>query len=264
MSRLAGKVVVVTGAAQGQGAAEARLLAAEEATVVATDVQPEPAEDLAGIAYRQLDVTDAAGWAATVASAVRAFGDITVLVNNAGIMTRAATIEDTHLSDWNRAFAVNSTGPFLGIRAVVPSMRRAGGGAIVNVVSTMGNVGTPMFSAYTASKWAVRGLTRSAALELGRDRIRVNSIHPGVVSTPFIHAPAAGADSAIGDHYSPDAFAVPRLALAQEVTGLLLFLTSPAAAFATGSEYVLDGGMLLGPALAHPSPDSSAPVLADA
>lgn len=143
------------------------------------------------------------------------------------------------------------TGQFLGIRAVTPSMRRGGGGAVVNICSTMGNVGTAAYAAYTASNWAVRGLTRPAALELGRDGIRVSSVHPGVVSTPFINSPAAEGERPIADFYSPEPFAVPRLGEPAELSQLVLYLTSADAAFATGSEFVLDGGLLLGPALQH-------------
>jgi 3alpha(or 20beta)-hydroxysteroid dehydrogenase len=150
---------------------------------------------------------------------------------------------------WSRAFAVNAAGPFLGIRAVAPSLRRAGGGSVVNVVSTMANVGTAYFAPYTAAKWAVRGLTRTAALELGRDGIRVNSVHPGVVSTPFVNEPVPGSDVIIADAYSADAFAVPRLAEPREITDMVLWLSSREAGFVTGSEFVVDGGLLLGPAV---------------
>ncbi|WP_258056078.1 SDR family oxidoreductase [Streptomyces sp. Ru62] len=141
------------------------------------------------------------------------------------------------------------TGQFLGIRAVAPSMRRGGGGTIVNIASTMAHVSTAFYAPCTAGKWAVRGLTKTAALELGRDNIRVNSIHPGVVSTPLINEPTVAGQPAIADFYSPDPFAIPRLAEPSDITRLLLFITSQDASFATGSEFVLDGGLLLGPAL---------------
>ncbi|WP_416960694.1 SDR family oxidoreductase [Streptomyces sp. Agncl-13] len=133
--------------------------------------------------------------------------------------------------------------------ALTNTVRRAGGGVIVNVASTMGLGGTAHYAPYVAGKWAVRGLTQTAALELGRDHIRVNTIHPGVISTSFIHEPAAGAVAAIADFYSPEPFAVPRLGEPTDVSRLLLFLTSSDASFITGSEYVIDGGLLLGPAL---------------
>ncbi|MGV9573855.1 SDR family NAD(P)-dependent oxidoreductase, partial [Streptomyces nigra] len=204
-----------------------------------------------------LDVTSEDDWAALVREVEDHFGPITILVNNAGIQNPAAPVEHTELRAWEHTFGVNVTGQFLGIRAVAPSMRRGGGGSIVNVASTMAHVGTAFYAPYTASKWAVRGLTKTAALELGRDNIRVNSIHPGVVSTPLIHEPTVAGQPAIADLYSPDPFAIPRLAEPSEVTRLLLFITSQDASFATGSEFVLDGGLLLGPAL-RPETDIAA------
>ncbi len=130
-------------------------------------------------------------------------------MNNAGVQNPAAPIEHTELRTWEHTFGVNVTGQFLGIRAVTPSMRRGGGGTIVNIASTMAHVGTAFYAPYTASKWAVRGLTRTAALELGRDNIRVNSIHPGVVSTPLVNEPTVAGQPAIADFYSPDPFAIP-------------------------------------------------------
>lgn len=130
-------------------------------------------------------------------------------------------------------------------------MRRHGGGVIVNIASTSGVGGTAMYAPYVASKWAVRGLTKTAALELGRDHIRVNAINPGVIATPFITEPAAGSDTPISDFHSAEPFAIPRLGELADITKALLFLTSDEASFATGSEFVIDGGLLLGPALKH-------------
>lgn len=199
--------------------------------------------------FTRLDVTDESSWSAAVLAAESAFGALNVLVNNAGVQNPLTTIENTDQATWARILDVNLTGIFLGIKIATPALRRAAGGAIVNVASIMGLGGTAHYAPYVASKWAVRGLTRTAALELGRDRIRVNTIHPGVISTPFIHEPAAGATAAIADFYSPEPFAVPRLGEPADVTRLLLFLTSSDASFVTGSEYVVDGGLLLGPAL---------------
>ncbi|MEV5630548.1 SDR family NAD(P)-dependent oxidoreductase [Micromonospora tulbaghiae] len=179
----------------------------------------------------------------------KAFGALTILVNNAGVQNPPALIESTDPATWARILDINLTGTFLGIKAAAPALRRAGGGVIVNIGSTMGIGGTAFYAPYVASKWAVRGLTQTAALELGRDNIRVNAIHPGVVATPFITEPAAGSDAPIADFYSPEPFAVPRLGQPADITALLLFLTSPHAAFITGAEYVIDGGLLLGPAL---------------
>ncbi|NAZ76962.1 SDR family oxidoreductase [Kineococcus sp. T13] len=253
-TRFSQDVVLITGATGGMGSSHARGYHAEGARVVLAGRRDDAGRALAdelgaGAAFVHLDVTDPADWVRAVAAAEEAFGPVTVLVNNAGLQTPPAPIEHTDPATWARALAVNTTGPFLGIRAVAPSLRRAGGGSVVNIVSTMANVGTAGFAPYTAAKWAVRGLTRTAALELGRDGIRVNSVHPGVVSTPFVHDPVPGSDVTIADAYSPDAFAVPRLGRPREVTDLLLWLTSREAGFVTGAEFVVDGGLLLGPAM---------------
>ncbi len=252
--RFSEDVVLITGATGGMGSSHARGYHAEGARVVIAGRRDDAGRALADelgerATFVHLDVADPDDWTRAVATAEEAFGPVSVLVNNAGLQTPPAPIEHTDPQVWARAFAVNTTGPFLGIRAVSPSLRRAGGGSIVNVVSTMANVGTALFAPYTAAKWAVRGLTRTAALELGRDGIRVNSVHPGVVSTPFVHDPVPGSDVVIAQVYSPDAFAVPRLAQPREVTDMLLWLTSSQAGFVTGAEFVVDGGLLLGPAL---------------
>ncbi|WP_369052698.1 SDR family oxidoreductase [Kineococcus terrestris] len=247
-------IVLVTGATGGMGSSHVRGYHAEGGRVVVAGRRDAEGRALAAelgerAAFVHLDVTDPADWARAVATAEEVFGPVTVLVNNAGLQTPPATIEDTDLADWSRALAVNTTGTFLGIRAVAPSLRRAGGGSVVDVVSTMADTGTALFAPYTAAKWAVRGLTRTAALELGRDGVRVNSVHPGVVSTPFVQQPVPGSDVVIADAFSPDALAVPRLAEPREVTDVLLWLTSREASFVTGAEIVVDGGLLLGPAL---------------
>lgn len=238
------------------GVSHVRAFHAEGANVVIADRDAERGAALAvelgeRAVHVALDITSEARWAAAVTTAEERFGPVSVLVNNAGMQQPAALIEHMDAEAFRRTLEVNVTGQFLGIRAVTPSMRRGGGGAVVNISSTMGNVGTAYYAAYTASKWAVRGLTRSAALELGRDGIRVNSVHPGVVSTPLINSPVAEGERPIADLYSPEPFAVPRLGEPAELSRLVLFLSSGDAAFATGSEYVLDGGLLLGPALRH-------------
>jgi 3alpha(or 20beta)-hydroxysteroid dehydrogenase len=197
----------------------------------------------------RLDVADEDDWSAAVAATEQTFGRLTVLVNNAGIQNPAATVEATDRAVWDRTLAVNVTGQFLGIKAVTPAMRRAGGGVIVNVASTMAYGGTALYAPYVASKWAIRGLTLSAALELGRDNIRVNAIHPGVISTKLINEAAAPGGRPIADFYDPRPFAIPRLGRPADVTAALLYLSSAEASFATGTELVLDGGLLLGPAL---------------
>jgi 3alpha(or 20beta)-hydroxysteroid dehydrogenase len=254
MPRFDGRTVIVTGGAGGMGVSHVRAFHGEGAMVVVAAPREDRARALVdelgerALAVR-LDVTDEKDWAAAVATAEEHFGPVSVLVNNAGVQNPAATLERTKRSVWDRTFAVNVTGSWLGIRAVTPSMRRGGGGSIINIASVMAHGGTPMFGPYVASKWAVRGLTRTAALELARDRIRVNSIHPGVVATPLITEPNATGQPAIADSFSPEPFAVQRLGEPAEVSTLLLYLTSQQATFATGAEFVLDGGLLLGPAL---------------
>lgn len=254
MPRFDNQTVLVTGGTGGQGASHVRALHAEGANVVIGDIDTDRgaalADELGSHAlFVRLDVTEEGSWSAAVRAAESTFGALDVLVNNAGVQNPPATIEDTDPATWSRILDINLTGTFLGIQVAAPALRRAGGGAIVNIASVMGLGGTAHYGPYVASKWAVRGLTRTAALELGRDRIRVNTIHPGVIATPFIHEPAAGATAAIADFYSPEPFAVPRLGEPADVTSLLLFLASADASFITGSEYVIDGGLLLGPAL---------------
>jgi len=169
-----------------------------------------------------------------------------VLVNNAGIV-RFGPITETEPAVWRQVIDINLTGTYLGIRAVVSSMRKAGGGAIVNISSGAGMIGTAGVAAYVASKWGVRGLTKTAALELGRDNIRVNSIHPGSVRTPMVAGPDAAAVGAGAVRH----LAIPRIAEPDEIAHLVLFVASDEAGFSTGSEFIADGGLLLGPALQY-------------
>ncbi|SDE05980.1 SDR family NAD(P)-dependent oxidoreductase [Auraticoccus monumenti] len=254
MTRFDNQTVLVTGGAGGQGSSHVRAFHAEGANVVIGGLDAARGAALAdelGTRARSihLDVRDEGSWSAAVHATESTFGGLDVLVNNAGVQNPPALIEDTDQATWSRILDVNVTGTFLGIKAATPALRRAAGGAVVNIASTMALGGTAHYAPYVASKWAVRGLTRTAALELGRDGIRVNTIHPGVIATPFIHEPAAGATTAIADFYSPAPFAIPRLGEPTDVTSLLLFLASSEASFVTGSEYVVDGGLLLGPAL---------------
>ncbi|WP_285106130.1 glucose 1-dehydrogenase [Promicromonospora sp. MEB111] len=263
MRRFENKTVLVTGAGGGMGVSHVRAFHAEGAHVVIADRDPRRGAGLAAELGERalavtLDVRDERQWADAVAAAEDRFGPVSVLVNNAGVPQAAATVEHTELADWQRLLDVNVTGQFLGIRAVTPSMRRGGGGSIVNIASTMANTASPYFAAYATSKWALRGLTRTAALELGRDGIRVNSVHPGVVSTSFITEPAAPGAVPIAAAYTPEPFAIPRVGQPEDVTRLTLFVASDDAAYATGSEFVVDGGLLLGPALQHDVPDVAA------
>ncbi|WP_196806166.1 MULTISPECIES: SDR family NAD(P)-dependent oxidoreductase [Nocardiaceae] len=253
MGEFDGITVLITGGAGGQGQSHARAYHAAGANVVAagrSDAVDDVAEELGerAVAVR-LDVTRPQEWASAIDVAESRFGPVSILVNNAGIQNPAATIEDTDPAAWNRILDVNLTGQFLGIKAVTPSMRRGGGGVIVNIASTMAHGGTAMYAPYVAGKWALLGLTKSAALELGRDNIRVNSVSPGVIETPFVTHPTAPGERPITDFYSPEPFAIPRLGRPEDITEALLYLTSPRASFATGSDLAVDGGMLLGPAL---------------
>lgn len=255
MGRFDGRTVLVTGATGGMGRSHVEAFHRHGAAVVVAARDEAAAKALAAelgdraLAVR-LDVTDEQQWTTAVAAAEQQFGAISILIANAGVQHPPTLLEDADRTLWDTVTAVNVTGTALGIRAVTPSMRRGGGGVIVTVASTMGHGGTAAFGPYVAAKWAVRGLTRTAALELARDNIRVVSLTPGVVATPLITEPLAEGVPAIADVFDPAPFAVPRLGQPGELSRALLFLASPDASFMTGSELVVDGGLLLGPAFA--------------
>jgi 3alpha(or 20beta)-hydroxysteroid dehydrogenase len=245
---LAGRCVIVTGAARGQGAAHARALAAEGARVVLTDVLDDLGEQVAGeigdaARYVHLDVTSESEWAAAVETAVAAFGPVRVLVNNAGMLIRG-TIEEASLSDWDLIMNVNVKGAFLGLRAVLDSMRAAGGGSVVNISSNAGMLGTPNALAYVTSKWAVRGMTKAAAAELGKYKIRVNSIHPGAVATPLLMGGGLTEEAFV--ERGKDRLAVPRIAEPEEISPAVVYFASDLSGYATGSELLVDGGWAIG------------------
>jgi 3alpha(or 20beta)-hydroxysteroid dehydrogenase len=241
MGSLDGKVVVVTGAARGQGAEEARALATAGATVVATDVldfEPETAEaqgwDAGRLVQRHLDVTDAAGWASLASWLSSELGRVDALVNNAGVAARER-LPHVSLDAWHRAFDVNVTGPMLGIQALVPLMRP--GSSIVNICSVAALSGHAA-AAYTASKWALRGLTRAASLELGSQGIRVNAVMPGLVDTPLMEsASPAFFDAALAE------IPLGRVGTVADVAPTIVFLCSDDSAYYNGAELVIDGGL---------------------
>lgn len=245
--RLAGKVGVITGAARGQGEAHVRRFVAEGAKVVATDVLKDEGEALAtelgdGVVFVTHDVADEAQWAAVVERAEAAFGGIDVLVNNAGI-ARMAPLIDMSTDDYLDVIKVNQVGVFFGMRAVAPAMQRRGGGSIVNISSVDGMAGMANVIGYVASKFAVRGMTKTAAVELGSLGIRVNSVHPGGVDTPMIRPPGfEGVDYDAMFARLP----VPRCGTPEDIASLVLFLASDESSYITGSEHVIDGGLLAG------------------
>jgi 3alpha(or 20beta)-hydroxysteroid dehydrogenase len=242
MGLLDGMVAIVTGAARGQGAAEARLLAANGAAVVLTDVLAEAGQAVAadiGDAARFVahDVASADGWQEVVATATGAFGRVDVLVNNAAI-SRPLKLVDTEPEVFDEIYRVNQLGVFLGMRAVVEPMRAVGRGSIINISSVAGLRGTSTLFAYTATKWAVRGMTRSAALELARYHIRVNAIFPGVIDTPMNDGNPAAMNEVLV-RSTP----MRRMGEPDEIAQAVLFLASPSSSFATGAELAIDGGM---------------------
>ena len=250
--RFAGKTVLVSGGTGGQGVAHLRAFAAEGANVVIGDVRDDAGKALAAeigdqALFMHLDVTNEDDWAAAIAATEERFGSLGVLVNNAGIPSPAVLIENGELNTWQRILDVNLTGAYLGIRAAAPSLRRNGGGAIVNIASMAADVGIAYLSPYVASKWGLRGLSKTAALELARYGIRVNSVLPGVVRTPFVTEPAGPNEPPVSQAFSPEALAIKRLAEPHEISNVVLYLSSEDASFVTGSDYVIDGGLLLGP-----------------
>ena len=250
MARLDGKVAIVTGGARSQGEAEARLFAASGAAVAICDVLEAEgqalAEELAAAGHKarfwRLDVASETDWAAVTRDILAWQGRIDILINNAGIVNRT-TIETTTLEAWNRLLSINLTGALLGIQAVVPAMRRAGGGAIVNISSNSAFAGH-YDPAYTASKWALRGLTRSAAMEFVTDGIRVNSVCPGLVMTGLNKG---------ATHLEPMIRLTPmgRSGTCEEVAELVLFLVGDGSRFITGEDFTIDGGFTAAAAYRH-------------
>jgi 3alpha(or 20beta)-hydroxysteroid dehydrogenase len=252
MGRLDGKVALITGGARGMGKSHARHFIAEGAKVVIGDVLDDQGKELAAklgeenCRYVHHDVTSEADWAAAVSDATAAFGTLNVLVNNAGILRRK-NIADMPAAEFREILEVNLVGEWLGIKTVIEPMTAAGGGSIINISSVEGFTGAAGLSAYSASKFGVRGITRSAAQELGHLRIRVNSVHPGGILTPMVtEAMETFADVDKGAGFMA-ALPIPRFARSSEVSPLLVYLASDESSYCTGAEFVVDGGMLSGP-----------------
>lgn len=247
MGRVEGKVALITGGARGMGASHAKLLIEEGAKVVITDVLVEDGEKTArelgeNCKFFKHDVTSEEEWKMVVEETEKAFGPISILVNNAGVVSAPKTLDGLELKDFKFVNDINSLGVFLGMKSVLPSMRKTQNPSIVNISSISGIVGQPMTLAYNASKFAVRGMTKSAALELGPEGIRVNSIHPGLIETPMIM------NEEMKDVIAQMAAGVPlrRIAKPIEVSYLVLYLASDESSYSTGSEFVIDGGVTAG------------------
>jgi 3alpha(or 20beta)-hydroxysteroid dehydrogenase len=245
MARLQGKVAIVTGASRGMGASHARMFVAEGAQVLLTDMRADEGHALATelgdrAAFAEHDVTKADDWQRIVAAAESHFGPVNVLVNNAGILGPMAKTADVSEADYMHVCAVNQHSVFLGMRAVIPSMLKAGSGSIVNISSIAGmvaNYGFPSL-AYVASKFAVRGMTKATAVEYGPDNIRANSVHPGFIMTPMM---VEATNEEGGDALSM--IPLRRIAEPEEVSNLVLFLASDESSYISGAEHVIDAGM---------------------
>lgn len=244
MGRLDGKVAVITGGAGGMGKIHAKLFVAEGAKVVIADLSSSDgertAEELGEQAiFIELDVTDEENWTSLVEKTEERFGPINILVNNAGIVV-SKSIQDTSLEDFRTTSRINQDGVFLGIKNIFGSMKKAGGGSIVNISSISGIVGNMNNSAYVASKFAVRGLTKAAAAEYAPHDIRVNSVHPGTIRTPMTEQPDVQEMIKKIEKQIP----MQRIAEPEEISNLVLYLASDESTYSTGTEFVADGGLI--------------------
>jgi len=242
--RLDGEVALITGAARGQGEAEARMFAREGAKVVLADIRDELGQQVAReigpqATYVHLDVSQEADWRKAVDLTVKTCGKLTILVNNAGIgLPEDRGVEQTSLETWHKTLAVNLTGVFLGMKSVIPEMRKAGHGSIVNISSIAGLVGGGTLPAYHASKGGVRILSKTAAIQYAKENIRINSVHPGGVDTEIL--------SPFGERWkqaAAKAHPLGRMAVSEEIAYGVLYLASQESSFVTGTELVIDGGM---------------------
>jgi len=242
MTRLQGKIAIVTGGAQGQGAEIARAFVAEGARVAIADVATEPGELLAkelgdAAFFARHDVSSEESWAALVEEVAARFGPVGVLVNNAGIL-RFGSIEETSVELFEQVFRVNQLGTFLGMKAVVPTMKAQGTGSIVNTSSIEGLGGMGHLVAYSATKFAIRGMTKVAAMELGPQGIRVNSVHPGMIDTGMTRE--HGGDAAM--EFGASKVALKRVGRPADVAPLYVYLASDESLYTTGAEIAIDGG----------------------
>jgi 3alpha(or 20beta)-hydroxysteroid dehydrogenase len=245
MGRLDGKVAIITGAARGQGEAEARMFVSEGARVLLSDVLDDLGEKVAmdlgeAAVYLHLDVTSPDDWERAVGAAGSMFGKLDILINNAGVF-RSGFIESQSLEEYLAVVNVNQVGCWLGMKAVIPSLKSNGGGVIINTSSVGGFIGAAGCSAYVASKFAVRGMTKCAAAELAKHNIRVNSVHPARIDTPMVNPEleqtTGGTEVALARQL------IRRIGQPEEVAALMVFLASDAT-FSTGSEFMIDGGQL--------------------
>ena len=242
-ARLEGKIALITGAARGMGATEARLFTREGARVIVTDILEAEGQTLVSelnkdgfeATFHRLDVTDAKGWEELAGNIQQSHGGLDILINNAGINLRQQ-LSDMSLEDWDRLLDVNLTGPMLGIRYCAPLMKKRGGGAIVNVGSLAGMMGHPT-TGYSSAKWGLRGLTKSAALEFVSSNIRVNAAHPGLIETPILDR------NSPGFKMLEDLTPMRRAGQPAEFANVVLFLASDESSFVTGVDIPVDGGL---------------------
>lgn len=241
MARLEGKVAIITGAAQGMGASHARKFVEEGAKVVLTDLNEEKGKAFAAelgenALFVKQNVTSAEDWAKVVEETEKAFGKVDILVNNAGISMAKSILEMTEV-EYRRIVDINQVSVFLGMKTVIPAMQKAGGGSIVNISSMNGIVAGAV--GYTDTKFAVRGITKAAAMECANYGIRVNSVHPGVIATPMVVQEDQKATVEEFAKHIP----LKRVAQSEEVSNLVLYLASDEASYSTGSEFIVDGGL---------------------